>query len=590
MARRDAEAADEAEEFAELAAAHGGPALRLALLVTRSPAVAEGVVRHALVGLAGHWGEARESGPAHWLRSEVVRRAVAEALSVPPADGAEAGAAAPDPDDPDVAVRMTLDRLPPEQRVVLGLSLLEDRTDHEVAAVVGRPLETVRADRVTAAAAMTAALTAALAAGPEDLSEAELRDRLESAVPEPVAPGLVQEAWESAVTRRRTARRRVVVAGGAALAWGALTWVLARERPGGPRPEPSHRPSDGRLSSVALAGATVHLAPAPEDEVDLPAYPDAASLALPARLGPGTARPLPILSPAGSQASVRAVYLVRVGEDRYQPALLLPRQSPQPQVVAMAPLRPTEDPAGNVSVALGPRTVDADRHRLVFAQPGAVVVLEVRSARARRIAVPDDALSEAGWATDGRTVIARSARSGWLVDSRTEDVRRAGNPVNPGWADIRVTSGAAFVQRFSGSGRLVEVRRMEGPAFDAYGPSVSNTEGWACCAGFFASAPEVQGRGQGLVAVQGDLRPLPRILAAPAADAVPPAAYRPLAWGPRDTVLLESRSTDPAGGGPVVRVLAWDVIGGRMAFVADVDPPAPEGAAFEQGFSGAWSL
>ena len=345
----------------------------------------------------------------------------------------------------------------------------------------------------------------------------------------------------------------------------------------GPAPPDAPAVTDGRLPEARVDGARVMFAPAADAEAALPLYPASASMALPRAFGPGEP-PLPILSPAGSDASVRAVYLVRVREDRYQPAVLLPRRSERPWVVAIAALRPVRDAAGTERLGLGPRTVDTDRHRLVLVQPGEVVVLDVRSVRTLRIPVPDTGLLEAGWALDGRTVVARSATQAWLVDTRTSAVTRAGGPVETGWAGIRVTAGTVFVQAFSPAGRLTGVRSVSGPDLEVSGPSVSNIEGWACRAATLVSGSGV-GRRDGLVAVQGDLRPSPRFLAAP--EGSTPPAYRPLVWGPRDTLLLESRV------GETTRVLAWDVIGGRLHRVGQV-AAATEDAAV--GFTGAWCL
>ncbi len=420
-------------------------------------------------------------------------------------------------------------------------------------------------------------------------SDGELRELLDLATEEVPEPALAAEAWEAARRHRRTVRRRGLLIGAVVVAGGAVaaTVVGGGDAAPGPPPEPTGG-ADGRLESILVAGARVYLAPDPRLEPGLPLYPEAARMALPQRVGPGVERPLDTLSPAGSQAPVRAVYLVRIGEDRYQPAVFLPRQSARAQVVAMAALHATE--GSGLGISLDPRTIDADRHRLVFPQPGEVVILEVRSARTRRIPVHDDGLTSAGWATDGRTVVASSGTAGWLVDTVTGDVARAGQPVNPGWAGIGVgggSSGRARIQSFSGRGQMLSVRSLEGPDLDVYGSSVSNTEGWACRGAYLGQIRATGNRMQGLVAVQGDLRPAPRILAAAASAGVPLGAYRPLDWGPADTVLLESRSLE--AGRTVLRVLAWDVIEDRLYRVADVDSPVDDPAA-TQAFTGAWML
>ncbi len=266
---------------------------------------------------------------------------------------------------------------------------------------------------------------------------------------------------------------------------------------------------------------------------------------------------------------MRAAFLVQVEPARYQPVLFLPRQTPDGLLVPMAPLRPRPTRRAP-AVPLGPRTIDTDRHRLVFPQPGAVVILEVRSARTFRIPVRDENLVTAGWAPDGHTVVATSSTGRWLVDTRRGTVVRAGGEVVPGWADIGVSGGRPMIRTFSGAGRLLSLRSLDGPEIDAYGEPISNIEGWACRATFFGASNATLGRMQGLMAAQSDVRPQPRILAAP--NDAPLFAYRPLGWGPRDTVLLESRSVGRDG--PVRRLLAWDVIEGRMYRVAELDAVA----------------
>ena len=94
---------------------------------------------------------------------------------------------------------------------------------------------------------------------------------------------------------------------------------------------------------------------------------------------------------------------------------------------------------------------------------------------------------------------------------------------------------------------------------------------------------------QGLLAARSDPATPPRVLAA--VEGAQLAVYRPLGWGPRDTVLLESRSGDV--GRSTLRVLAWDVTGSRLFRVAEVDDPVePDGtdAARAQAFTGSWAL
>ncbi|MBM6398870.1 hypothetical protein [Phycicoccus sonneratiae] len=592
-----------ASDFVEFAGAHEGPAFRAAVVVCGDPVTAERVVLEALTAVAADWGEAREAGPAATLRTAVHRRALAACGADPDAGGAAAPDTPPDPDpgatadswgvdlltERRSAVRAVLAGLTPRQRVVAAVRWLEERPDRETA-----ELAHLDAARLRDAVDVVRARLGVLVHGEDatvEASDDELRELLELASDDLDEPALAESAWAAAEQRRRTVRRRGLVAGAVVLAGGAVAVAVTGRDTPAPRVAPSSSATSstggpGRLQGVPVDGVGVYLAPEPSLETRLPLYPDAARLALPQRLGPGRDRPLEILSPAGTTASVRAVFLVRV-EGGVQPALFLPRQSTRLQLVAMAPLRPTVDAGGNTGLRLGPRSVDGERRRVVFAQPGAVVVLEVHSARTHRLAVPDEHLGTAGWATDGRTIVAASDDAGWLVDSVTGKATRAKAPVLAGWADIAVTGGPATLRSFAGDGRLTTSRELAGPDLDVQGESVSNTEGWACRAAFFGAVRATGNRMQGLAAVQGDLRPSPRILAAAATEDVPLAAYRPLAWGPRDTVLLESRSFTAEV--EALRVLAWDVIENRLYRVAEVDRPASE-ADTDQGFTGAWCL
>lgn len=584
-------------DFLDFAGAHEGPALRAATLVCGDPSTAERVLREALASVAGDWPEAREAGPAATLRAALYPRALA--ASGPDPDARAADPPADEPPGPAdratdvltgqrVDVLAALATLTPRERAVAALRWLEERPDAECAELTRLDAAGLR-DAVEEVRARLGLLVHGEDAVVQ-VSDGEVRELLELATDDLDDPALAETAWDDALRRRRTVRRRVLVAGAVALAGGGAAVALGGRDPASTAAPAATVPTSdpalaGRLRAVPVDTIDVLLAPEPALEPRLPLYPDAARLALPQRLGPGADRPLEILSPAGSTASVRAVFLVRVAEDRVQPALFLPRQSSELQLVAMAPLRPTVDAGGNSVLTLGPRAVDSERRRVVFPQPGAVVVLQVRSGRTVRLPVDDEHLSTAGWATDGRTIVAGNGSSGWLVDSVTGRATRTAGAVNAGWADIGTSGGPPTLRAFAGNGRLTALRSLDGPDVDVYGESVSNTEGWACRTVFFGSVRSTGNRVQGLMAAQGDLRPTPRILAAVAAEEVPLAAFRPLAWGPRDTLLLESRSF--VAGRESLRVLAWDVIEDRLYRVSEVDRPA---AGSDQAFTGAWCL
>lgn len=601
---------DDAADFLDYAAARQGPALRVATLVTGRRDLGEEVALEALTRLASLWSSAREEGPDRMLRGRVLRAAVTAAeehervrtrSGAPAADrtpsperepspwGVDGPLALHDVDEEREAVREALAGLPPRVRALAVAHWLEERDRAEVARLLGVTPGVVAAELDLARGALTRASHRATSSGGA-VDDDEARALLELVADDVGEVDLAGPAWDAALARRRTVRRRAVVGGGLVAAGGVAAVVLGGGGHGSrplPRPTPSPSPTDGRMPMALVAGATVHLAPEPVDEPSLPSYTDSVRVALPRRFGPDPRRGLPIepLSPAGTDASVRAVYLVEVRRDRFQPVLFLPRDDPRHQIVPMTPLRPLRGVEGQTALRLGPRTIDQDRHRLVFPQPGAVVVLEVRSARTRRIAVPDENLTSAGWASDGITVVATSARSRWLVDSRTGEVRPTVVDVNAGWAAILVDDRRPQLVSYTGDGRVAETRSIEGPDLDVIGDTISNIEGWACRGALFGAVPATGNRIQGLLAVQDDLTPSPRILAAPVTDQAPFVAYRPLGWGPRDTVLLESRSL--VDGHRTSRVLAWDVVGDRLSYVGVLEwPDSPQAG----GFTGAWAI
>ena len=160
--------------------------------------------------------------------------------------------------------------------------------------------------------------------------------------------------------------------------------------------------------------------------------------------------------------------------------------------------------------------------------------------------------------------------------------------MEPGWVDLVTSSeGLTSLRSFAGSGQLTGSRPLRGPVMEVSGPTESNIEGWGAAHAYlgqtFAGAIS---RSQGLIAVQGDLRPVPRVLAATRTPSVPKGAYRPLIWGPRDVVVLESRSFPGLSESPTLRLLAWDVIGGGLSRVGEVGPVRPVG----NGFTGAYAL
>ena len=400
----------------------------------------------------------------------------------------------------------------------------------------------------------------------------DLRELLELASDDVPDLDLAPEALEEARRRHRAVVRRTALVVGGAAAVGVVGLVVRDRTPASPRPTAPTAAAtvgaDGRMPTAEVDGVTVFLAPDPPAEARLPRYPDAGRLAIPRHLGPAPVAIRALLEPGGAVPEpLRAVFLV-VAEGGGHHLVLFAPDAPFQLEVPGVRINQRE----GLQSALGPRAVSDDRHRVVISQSGRVVVLDARDGSVLDIEVPDPTLSLAGWARDRTTVVARGRDYGWLVNPETREVRRAASAANPDWADLARGDGTAQLRTFSGSGELTGSTALLGPPVVPNTTSVSNTEGWVVGGAFLPGAYQTAvNRSQGLVAVQSDLPPTPRVLAASTGPLVPKGAYRALAWGPQDVVLFESRSERAGFQGMVRRVLAWDINEGRLYQVADVD-------------------
>lgn len=423
----------------------------------------------------------------------------------------------------------------------------------------------------------------------------DLRDLLELASDDVPEVDLAEGAWRTARAEQRAVRRRVLLGAGAAAAAAAVTTVAVRGAgdEGRPAGSPSPTPSPTRLRTADVGGVLVHLAPPPGEETAQPPYRDAAAVGLASRIGFTDAMRLPKLGPdTGSPpntASVRAVFLSWAPDGRrLMPVLYLPRARGEQYLACPGVLLDQADfTMTGQGMVLDPRAIRDDRLAIVFPQPGGVLVLDARTGTGERIAVPDPGLHRVGWAKDNRTVVAHGGEQSWLVDTGSRRVTRAADVVHAGWVDLETTGSSSELRTFSAAGALTGTRALRGPAIEVDGATVSNTEAWAAAHAYLGQTyAGAIGRSQGLLAVQGDLRPTPRLLAATRGPDVPKGAYRSLAFGPRDVVVLESRSFPGGADRPTLRLLAWDVIGEGLAYVGEVGPV--QGSA--GGFTGAYAL
>lgn len=556
-------------EFVEFAQSRQGALLRAAYLVCGDADVARQVLQQTFVTLARQWGQVDEERPDAVVRRILYRDAVASwrrrehRPNRPPEDDEDLFDGDPDDERRRTEVLAALDTLTPAQRATVVVRHLEERGEDEAAQLLGHPVRTVRGEHESAVALLP-------------WPPGELRELLELACEDLPEDDLVEGAWEQAGRQRRAVVRRSVLGAGVALAGVAVASLALREPDELPGPVPTSTLStgvaDGRLPLLEIQGARVYLAPDPRTEGRLPVYPLLEELAFPVNFGPGDPARRAVMGEGGlsgvSQA-VRSVFMVAVDGERSSLVIYAPG-APTPHV--LVPQVRVRQPFGR-SGPLGPRAISDDRHRIVLHRPAGVVVVDARDGSMLELPVPDPTLVVAGWARDGQSIVARGRDAGWVIDPRTAQARRSDDAVSPDWSDLVDAGGAAVLRTFSGQGEITGTKDLRGPPVVPHSSSVANTEGWVSTGAFLPETyqREVE-RSQGLVAAQGDLPPVPRVLAATEGPLVPAQCYRALGWGPAAVVFFESRSQRAGFQGTVRRVLAWDVLRARLWRVADIEP------------------
>jgi hypothetical protein len=337
-------------------------------------------------------------------------------------------------------------------------------------------------------------------------------------------------------------------------------------------------------------------------------FPGATELGFPRQLGPGDPSARALLG-EGVSAPIRAVFLVQTSGGGHNPVLLV-SGTPSTNVLVPAVVLGTEPTCpmlpGDVrlrdgrpfsgteicltetrSMALDPRTIAPDRHRVVFVAGGRLVVLDARSGSVVDMELPDPTLTTAGWARDGTTVIAHGRYDSWVVNPVSGSVRRTTDPVHAEWAELSAGTAAVLLRTYSESGESTGGRALPGPLVIPDGASVSDQEGWVAASAYLpGDYQRVAQATQGLVALQHDIQPRACILAASRSALVPSRCYRALAWASDGVVLFESRSERASFGVTVRRVLAWDVPGARLWRIADLER-ATEGAG---EFTGSYAV
>lgn len=429
------------------------------------------------------------------------------------------------------------------------------------------------------------------------MNETELRERLRELSHDlPDAADLGPLAWAQAEAASRRARRTWGMALGGGLAAAAATVLVVALLPGTPAPPPSASATGSASSSgpaptgpgrtlrtTQSLGVTVHAMVPPEEQLRLPAYPDPGALGLPERLGWDADAVLPELTALGGVAeSVRAVMLRKVEEGVYHPVLYIPDG---PRAYVEVDLRVTE--VGEVVNGTWPPpiVIHPDRHRIAILQRDGVLGLDARTGTvtAVRALGGTSGLQHLGWTPDGQWVIASGRDLAWRLDPFTPgSAHSVPSTAYPGRFQIAMAADRLARLSYTGTGSPDGRIPLPGPVggVGARGPvaTVTNDEGWSATSIWLtAEGQRVLGGFQGLYAVQVDNVPRAQVLVEPMAAGAQKGCCSALWWGPQDTLVL--RADSPFGS----RLLAWDVINGRLWRVSELPPTRDENGEYAVG-------
>jgi hypothetical protein len=377
-----------------------------------------------------------------------------------------------------------------------------------------------------------------------------------------------EPAWTRAVEDRHH-RRRVAIGSVGALAAAviAVSAVQSANRNELPPPVPSPTTTGEQLLPDHTAYA---LMPLEGTEQRLPLL----EVGLPERLDlHAKAKPLSTLG--HPPESVVAVYL-RATEGGFHPVLVTARgDHVVVDTLTLHPLAGSDTSAG----PLGVRAVGGGSYA-VFAQPGALVRLDLRTGAVTRYAVPDQGLETAGFTADQGTVLARTSSWTWAVDPWEPGASAAPAGTDAYEGVFRITTdpfdpGHLVVRNQDDNHQAHVLLDVAAPVTDVWGETV-NTQSWAATGAFFdqdAVHAVIRGRFgvgpiyQGLVAVDVDSLTAHLLLAPESPDGQTgrfKGCCTVLGWADGHTVLYESRGVHGRW------VLAWDVETGTVSRVTQV--------------------
>lgn len=403
----------------------------------------------------------------------------------------------------------------------------------------------------------------------------ELSDLLRRAA-EPIAErDFVGGALAGARARRRRNRWAGVAAAvvAAAVAAVAIPGVLREDAT-----LPAGTPTVWSASPFDLLDVAAIEGPAPSQMSRVPNTPSDLRdrLQLPATLDFNVSTPMATLSSVeGNSTPVRAVMLRATGDGQFQPVLYRPTL-PRPFVlVDSLTLTSNMDESGNPSDPLVVRAVSQDRRRVVFVQPGMILVLDAVTGQVKPYPVPDNYLVSGGWVNGSDWVLASSESHQWRINTVTGQVSASAQSY-PGPDRLVVTDDATnLVRRYDAQG-LPSGQRTAPRIFSApWGETVTSGTGWTVSAGFLNedATSSARGRYQGVFAIRGDTMEDGAVLLAANDEDVSKGCCQALAWGGPELVLV--RWSDD--------LIAWEVTTGAITRVATLPSTQPPGAGEPSG-------
>jgi hypothetical protein len=267
-------------------------------------------------------------------------------------------------------------------------------------------------------------------------------------------------------------------------------------------------------------------------------------------------------------AKVGLVYLRPLDGSTYRPVLVRPDggQVEVDEVTLHVP------DGGNAGPPLGAAAIDKDGRRIVFAQPGEVVLVDAGTGEVIRNEVPDPGLRDAGWTTASAGIVTRSASRAWYLHRYALEPTPLGSTGHAGHYEIVAwpTGDGQHTQlrTWNAYGHSSGAGPVTSPATDTFSDTVGNLSGWAA-AGVFLDAKAMgvvggdRGTYQAILAVQGDELSNRRMLVftedvGAGAPARTKACCRPLGWLSGHELLFQSRGPESN------RILVWDITTGHV--------------------------